>query len=415
MRLVLRNRGLAAVDLPGRKGVFAWVIAARSREESWLTEKLDGATWSGAWPRRLAAGRQVELARWELAGRTVYARLDRRGVLLNYLGSVRQRRPKKAPPMPKAVGRLGSKLSEGKLMLLCRVHIPRAGPRPLILTSNKLQIQLAPPPWAKLTPAGRKAYLSRLLQRFDKNAWSAKAAHDAACRVGAASVPALIRGVLQRKRPSHARLWLATALADIRDKRAAATLVRLLDDPAAGVRGVVAYYGPTQQDAALDEAIVARTLARKDPSMLAYAMTGFLCHRGIVQEKLVAAGLDSTDPRVRGRALEMLRGRASDYNLRKAAALLADKNPRVVGVAARTLAAMGRHGPRVIAALVAAVKAPDAGAQFHICNALSALTSRDGRFAPQAGEEARRKAIAAWQAWWTRQQARTQPRSGRTD
>ena len=79
------------------------------------------------------------------------------------------------------------------------------------------------------------------MKKFDSSAWSGRSAHRQAVKSGKAVVPALIAAVFERNRPAHSRMWLATALADIRDERAAEALIKLLHDGLSGVRQVAAY------------------------------------------------------------------------------------------------------------------------------------------------------------------------------
>ena len=62
---------------------------------------------------------------------------------------------------------------------------------------------------------------ANLLQKFNRDAWAAQKAHDAAVKIGVSILPDLIAAATERSRPGYARMWLVTAIADIPDKQSA--------------------------------------------------------------------------------------------------------------------------------------------------------------------------------------------------
>jgi len=400
VRLAVRNTGTSTVQFSETEPALAWFTVVRSRDEAWLTEKVSLKAVAPNWPARIVGGKGAAVKAFDLAARHVYPYAHSREILKNYLGI------KDAKPLPATVGTLGRNLRSGAMVLRCRIVLPRPDDKPLILTSNKFTVDVAPPDLAALAEAERKAYVARLLKRFDRDPWSGQAAHDICVRMGTSVVPYLAEAAFERNRPGHARLWIAAAIADIPCPTSVETMIKLLGERHAGVRHVVAYHGPKQRNAKLDKAILARTLERKDPRMTGLAVVGFLAHQGKVHDSLLAASLDSNDPRVRTVAAEALSQHASVQNVLRITALLKDKHERVRGAAATTLAAMGSknaktvHTHRVVGALVQALEAPGETARHRICAALSALSGRNMPYDTNAPEADREKILDAWRQWW---------------
>jgi hypothetical protein len=301
--------------------------------------------------------------------------------------------------LPKPAGKLSDLVLPGRAAAKFTLCIPSPGAKPLLATSNALEILVGPPDLASMKPEARDAFVADLLKQFDRNAWTGQQAHDTAVRLGKDVLPPLLAAAFETSRPAPARLWLATTLADIRDERAADALIKLLDDSMDGVRYVVAYHGPKQQSPRLDNAIVDRAAASKESGLAAWALLGFMVHRSTVPEELLAAGLESDDPRARAAVAEMLARHASEFNLSRLAGLLADKNERVRSTAAAMLGQSKNKSPAVLAALVKALDLPGDAARAKICAALSELTGRPALYDPKAGAAAREKTLADWREW----------------
>jgi HEAT repeat protein len=226
------------------------------------------------------------------------------------------------------------------------VSVPRPGEAPPIhFLSEWQELDVPAVRSADTSLPGTPAAVSNLLQRFNRDAWSAQQAHDEAMKRGAAIVPDLAAAAAERTRPDFARMWLATAIADIPGAPSAAALVSLLDDAAGEVRCVVAYHGPKQKSAALDEAIFATARKSNSAHFTAYALLGFLAFRGEAPEALVKAGLESEEPQARAAAASVLATMASELNKSRLRALLQDPNERVRAVARKVLDAMPADKP----------------------------------------------------------------------
>ena len=397
VRLWLRNVGLAAVKLPPAKDAFAWAIVVYSREEAYVTQRVRPAAGRADWPAALETGKTFAFDAADLSGCGVYPYSMARQVYQAYLD------PKAGGPLPQPDATLSAKLSAGAAKARLMLCLPCPGRPVVVLVAATLDLQVAPPKFAALAPAARKAYLAELLNRFDRDAFSAQAAHHEAVRAGEAIVADLAAAAKQTRRPGHSRLWLATALADIRCKASVAVLLELLQDTLPGVRCVVAYHGPKQHSDALDRATIDRAVKLQDSGMTAYAVLGFLVFRRRVPAELSRAGLDSPDPRVRATVARALQGMASDFNLARLVELLKDKDQRVRGAAAAALGEMKRASAHVVPALVGALDTSDDPARQRICSALAKLTGLEYPYDPSADGTAKDKTLAAWKEFLAKQ------------
>jgi hypothetical protein len=393
----VRNVAAAGIKLPPAKEVFGWVMVVYGRDSAWITEKVFPAAGLPAWPEALEGGKTIQFAPADAAGLDVYPYDKRQEVYKSYL------QPLEAGALPKAQGKLADKLAPGKARVVLTLCLPRPGESPLLLASNAVDIDLGgggAGGWAALSADVRKQQADKLIAKFDKDAWAGMAAHGEAVAIGPPIVPYLAEALSDLKRPDFSRLWLATALADIRCQAAADEMIRLLDDPTAGVRGVVAYHGPKQHNDKLDAAILAKVAAGQDGAVLSYALLGFLVQRNQVPPALLAASLDSKDPKVRSAVISALKTQASDDNLARLARLLSDEDEQVRSAAARALGAMGRPDGPVVGALVRAIQAPGESARQSIAEALGNLTGRKAPYDPKADAAAKEKVLKDWQAWW---------------
>ncbi len=394
--VAVRNVGSAAVALPAAKDVFGWLLLLYSRDNAYVTGKVFPAAElaPGKWPGELPGGGTIRLKPTDLSALNAYSYDKRRAVYTAYL------KPESGAALPAADGKLADKLSPGSARARFMLYVPRPNESPLLLSSNVIELEIAPPDFSKLSPDAQREFAARLLKKFDKDAWAAMNAHGQAVGIGAPIVPYLIEGVRQRRRPGYSRLWLATALADIRCEASAAELIRLLDDPSGGVRSVVGYHGPKQHSAKLDAAIIDKISREKSTSTVSYTLLGFMVFRKRVPEELLAVSFESADPRARATFAAALKGRASDFNVSRLTALLADENERVRSAAAKALGAMNRPSAPLIAALVRSLQAPGEHARKSIADALGQLTDRKAPYDPKADEETRRKVIQGWKDWW---------------
>ena len=396
VRLALRNVGAVPVNLPAPERVFGWMVIVYSREKAYITQRVFPAKGLAGWPKRLAQGRIVRLKPADLMGLGAYPYSLKKQLYGSYLDA------KSGSEPPKAATTVGKVLTIGLAKARIRLCVPRPGERAVVLASNTLDVLVGPPDMKTIAPEVRKAFMRDLLKQFDRDAWGGQSAHRAAVKLGPAALDELIPAAFERLRPAHSRMWLATALADIRDARSAAALIKLLDATLPGVRHVVAYHGPKQRSAALDKAILAKAARLKESRMTALAILGSLVFRGAVPGELLKLGLDSADPRTRAAVAHAMAARASGFNVSRLVSLLKDPDQRVRAQAARVLGAFKSRSPAVLGALVAALDLPGELARTRVCAALSELTGRNMPYDRSAGPQARQKTIQAWKNWWAK-------------
>ncbi len=393
----IRNVGTVAVDLPPAGQITAFLTVLRGRQEGLVTAAIPLAP-DGAWPAKLAPGMSVSVRQIELAGLKAYGPERRR-----VLQAMRALVSGQDKQLPEPAGTLGQVLQAGPARVVLSAYLPRADGGLLRLASAPEDIEIDPPAMDELSARQRKAYLDQLIRRFDRDAWAGQAAHRTAVAIGKPAVPALVVAAGQKDRPRHSRMWLTTALADIRDPAAAKALIDLLDEESAAVRAVVAYHGPKQRDKALDAAIVAAATKSKAPARItALALLGYLVHRQAVPEKLLSAGLGSDDQRTRSVAVEALKAHASKSAIARLVQRLADEDPRIRALAAEALKAMNTPAVRtwaVAAALVRALDLPGEDARKRITETLSTLTGTEILYDPDAPEARRKQTLQAWRDW----------------
>jgi len=400
-RLLLRSVAGQTVGLPPAGKAFGWLLIAQSLgdgKRAYYSEKVPMTAVAAAWPTELAGGRLVSLGPFDLSASKLYSSRVARELLTAYLSG------KKDAPLPGPAGTLSERLEVGHAMAKFTLCLQHEGQPPTLITSGTLSVTIAPPDVASLKPDARRTFLSGLMKQFDCDPWAGKQAHDTCVQLGTTVLPHVLKAAFETHRPSHARLWLATTLADIRDPRSVDALIQLLDDPADGIRYVVAYHGVKQQSDRLDKALLDKVKASPATSRLAaWTLLGFMVHRGTVPEVVLKAGLESDDPRARGTAAEVLAAHAGETNIRRLVALLADANERVRGVAAKMLGQSKNHSPRVLGGLIKALDLPGESARQRICGALSELTPKNLPYDPAADQATRAATLASWKAWWAKQ------------
>jgi len=392
-RVHVRSAAGSPVRLPPAATTFGWMTVIQTvgdQRDTHYSGKVPMPAES--WPEQVAGETPLRFGPFDLGPGTSYGRKAARPLLTAYLSG-------KDDDLPKAAGPMNRTLKAGKAVVRFTLCLTREGGKPAIVKSEPTPADIGPPDMASLAEGDRKKFLDDLMDQFNTSPWSGLQAHNTCVGLGAEVLPRVIAAARDTSRPGHARLWLTTTLADIRDPRAAQALVALLDDPAGGVRNVVAYHGPKQRSKALDDAIV-RKASADDAQLAAWALLGFMVHRDTVPESVLAAGLDSRDPKARGTAAEVLARHASDENLGHLVRLLSDENEQVRGVAAKMLGGSNRPDPKVLGALVKALDRPGESARQRICQALSKLTSENRPYNPTADATTRNATLAAWKAWW---------------
>jgi len=340
----LRNAGQVAVALPdnaaGEGEPFGWLFVVQQvggEKKAFYTDKLPLARGLEDWPDELPGGVGLRLVADTVSARI--ARPYRPGLKVVDGYPVAPTPGKPRPDVQHK--RLRDALTPGPALCRLMLYLPRPDAGDLMLTSNTVRLSVAPPDFTRLDPREREAFVAELLAQFDRSAWGGKAAHATAVGIGKPVLPDLIKAVEDRSRTRHSRMWLATAVAGIRDERAAAALERLLADSLPGVRHVVAYHGPKQRSAALDAAILRRARESAGPRFAAYALLGSMVHRADAPAELLAVALDSNDPKVQAAVRSALRHYASDTVVARLSRLAAGEDAHLAGAARKVLAAMG--------------------------------------------------------------------------
>ena len=333
-RLSLRNAGPLAVDPNATTGSTAWLLIGAPGGNACFTGQIRlESEGPGGSPEPAPVG-TLRFQPVDAGAATAYL-FDHGLKLTNgYVANAAGERPAPA-------GKLKDVLPPGKLRAKWMINVPRgAGAPPLSLWTPALEVVVGPPRLAALSTDARRAYVADLLKRFDRDAWSAREAHEEAVALGPGILPDLIAAAKERGRPEHSRLWLVTAVADIPDAKAVAALIDVLNDPKGRLRCVVAYHGPKQKSDALDRAIIEKAKSGGDAAFISYALLGLMVSQGRVPEDLLKAGIESDDPRVRATAARALAGMASDWNKTRLQVLLRDSDPRVRAAAQKVLEAM---------------------------------------------------------------------------
>lgn len=393
VRIYIKNTGQVAVPLGEADKAFAYVLWVADLDHAWFTSRMRPAPQD--WPKELAAGKTLHLGTFNLAARKAYDYANRTAIL-NYYINGRGQPPAGALP-------LSALLTFGQAKARLYVYLAGAG-RPVVLSSAGVELKVGPPDFDKLSPGEQKAYTRALIAKFDAGAFSGQQAALEARQVGPAVAPALIDAVADTSRHPHSRMWLTAAICSLRCEASEEALLKLIDDEHAGVRSVVAYHGPRQRSAKMDAAIVQRVLARNEGRFAAMASLGFAVFREQIPPKLLRAGLDSDDPRVRSAMAAMLKKIADTDALRRLTAQLRDETEAVRATAARMLGQMGRAEPEVLAGLVAALDREGDLARARICEALGELTDRKQPYDPSGTDEAKAQTVRAWKDWWKRRQ-----------
>jgi len=335
--LALRGVGSEPVKLGAVKDVSCWLLVGQDSSDGkkeFYTEKVSVWLDRGDWPTELGGGKTVAFRPFDLSQGGVYSSEVARELLMIYVSGKTPDSP------PKPVGKLGEVLLPGRAVAKAYLCLPRPGEKPLVVISNRLLIPVAPPPLNSLSAEHRKAFVAALLKQFDRDEFGGQAAHRLSVQIGKDVVPDLVKAVTDRTRPGYSRMWMATAIADIPDPKAAEALVGLLEDSHGGVRQVVAYHGPKQKSDKLDKAILEKAKTVKEDRFTAMALLGFMVFRNSVPEELVKAGLDSDDPRARATAAKVLGDMASDLNVARLKEMLNDKDAHVRSAAKKVLDAM---------------------------------------------------------------------------
>ncbi|HUT56298.1 MAG TPA: HEAT repeat domain-containing protein [Phycisphaerae bacterium] len=394
-QIALRNAGTGAVALPNAGKAAGWFVIGQQTgtgDKVYYSQRYYPALGLAGWPAELAPGKTIRFDKLSIGEGLAYPSAEARKLLNAYLAG------KPAAGVAPA-GKIGDIVQPGEVVVRFALMLPKENPPPLAVRSNKYTLTVKPRPLKALSPEGREKFVAELLAQFDKDEWAGKNAHGTAVALGTDVVPYLIKAVKEQKRPAYSRMWMATALADIRDERAAKALIELLDDRVPGVRYVVGYHGPKQKSDKLDTAIIDKVAGSRDTKLTAYTVLGFTVFRGTAPERLLKLSLDSPEPRVRSTVARALKGHASDFNLSRLMGLLKDPDERVRSEAARMLGQLDRRTPQVMRALVEALDQPGEHARQRICKILVEMTGLDYTYDPKADKATREETLGKWRDW----------------
>ena len=394
LRVALKNSGTSAVKLPTASKVLGWFLVGQQEAEDkkFYSQRYYLAIGVDDWPAELEPGGEILFKAVSIGGGTVYSSKNAKQILSAFVTN-------KVADLPSSDGRLVDVLMVGPATVKLTLLLLQEDGKPETLTSNGVEVKVNARPLATMTAEARKEYVADLLRLFDKDAGTASKAHDQAVSLGKDLVPDLIPAAKDRKRPQYARMWLTTALADIRDERSADALEDLLDDRDQEVVYVVCYHGPKQRSERLDDAITKKVEKSKDNRLNAYAILGYIVFRGTAPDELMKLTLDNPDARVRGTLSMALKNQASDFNLSKLMEFLSDTNEDTRVNAARMLQQLGRKSPTVFRPMVAALDYPGETARQKICQVLSDMTGIATPYDPKADEAARLKVLKTWRDW----------------
>jgi hypothetical protein len=333
----IRNTGSAEVALPDKGKFFGYVLLAQG-SDVYFTEKVFSAADLKDWLASLAAGGTIQLPTIDAGKLKAFAYTKDAKLVDGYPAVLADGKPKELAP----AGAVADLLRAGTLKISYVAYLDRAPEKPLMLPAKVITTTVALGDFAKLPPAVQTRMLDDLAKRFGQDAFSAKTAHRDAVRIGAPAVATLAKILADDKAADFARMWAATALADIGGDAAADKLAKCLGDSLASVRYVAAYHGLKLNNAKFDAALDKAALAGADPMVTAWAIMGYLKFRKDVPAAILAAGVDNKEWKVRAAVVETIASGNPDRShiplLKK---LAQDENPQIRAKAQEVLKQLG--------------------------------------------------------------------------
>ena len=392
----IRNTGRVPATAPPGREFFGFLVIAQGKT-AWYSPRIRHAETLADWPDQLAEGTAIALPTVDVARLEafVYKRTMRfhEGYPAEFVGG--------KPVKPKPAGTFANLLKPGSVKVRYIAHLPRGSEGALRLIGPTLRINLGLENFADLPEPMRRKVLADVETRLRRDAFSAMSAHHNAVQIGRAAV-ATVRGVAtDPKAPGFARMWAATALADIGGTESARVLVDCLADRAEGVRHVAAYHGVKLRDKAFDAALTARATSGDDPALTAWAIMGHLRFRKAVPPALMSAGVESKQWKARAAVAETIAsGNPNRSHLPLLRKLVVDPNHMIRQSAAKAIGYVRDDSRATIDALMAALEMDGENARHFVAGALCRIARKKWVYSTKASKEDREDVLQRWRQWW---------------
>jgi len=397
----IRNTGKVPATMPPKEDLFGFLLIAQGRT-GWFSERIRHARGMTDWPGRLAGGKTVPLPAEDVAGLDAF--VYQRGMRFHegYPTAFAGGRP---GPATRA-GTFGQVLKPGKVKVRYIAYLLRGAEGPLQLVGPTLEMNLGLENFADLPEPMRREILAEIGERLRKDAFSAMAAHRDAVQIGRAAAGTVLAVVADRSAPAFARMWAATALADIGGPEAAKALIDCLTDPQEGVRHVAAYHGVKLRDKAFEAALNKRAAGGEDAMLTAWAIMGYLRFRKAVPAALMAAGVESKQWKARAAVAETIaRGNPNRSHLPLLRKLVVDENAMIRLSAARAIGYVADGSRATVEALMAALKMEGEDARHAVAGALCRATGKTWVYSTKASKKERDEVLGRWRQWWKENRA----------
>ncbi len=383
----LRNAGASAVRLGSADKALAYLLIGQGQEIFYSEKILPEAK---GWPVSLEPGQTLPMPATDLAVLKAFAYARGMKLAGGYPSA-----PADQPATP--LGDFAGLLKPATATL--RMVFYLEGERPMMLEGPRLKLEIQRAEFAALSPQRQRQELADLAADLRKDAWSARNAHDRACRIGQPAIATLAEVLRDEQAGEFARMWAATALADIGGEGAVGPLLAALQDPASGVRDAAAYHGIKLQNPLFDQPLMKLAISGQDPMITAWTIMGYLKFRKAVPEELLKAGLASKEWKVRAAVAETVsRGNPDKTHLPILRALLADENENIRATAAGGIAQVGDASAATIDALVGALAPTGEKSRETAVKALADLTKNAWTYAGSAAQK--QSTIQKIQQWW---------------
>ncbi len=355
LRIVLRNKGPETADL-GRS--FAWVLLAASRDSAFYSSRLNFPA-----PFELGADDSREMV----------ITLSTQGLFRYQPGTrVVEGYPKADDVTPVSIAILPETV---RAQAIAYVHL--SGEK---ITVKSRAATISPQPKdVALLPVKH----DELLERFRRDPFAAKAAHDEVVKIGPRALPTLEAGLNDTTMPGHGVMWLASAVVNIGGSEAEALAAKLVRDRRSAVRHVIAYHGPGRNSKTLDEAILEFAAGGSDPLFTAWAARGYSQNNREFPSRLIDVALEANEPRARAEIAHVL-GKRRDRRLGR---LFSDEHELVRVAAANAVIANKITDRQILLNLADSLKLPGDAARQRMVEAAARAMGRNWSYDSQLPED----------------------------